>query len=65
MKHKFVIVGGGTAGMIAATLLKSYYGINTDVTVIYDHKNPGIGVGESLTPLIYDYFSYVGITRDE
>jgi tryptophan halogenase len=65
MKHKFVIVGGGTAGMIAATSIKSYYGIHVDVTVIYDHKNPGIGVGESLTPLIYDYFNYVGITRDE
>jgi len=62
---RFVIVGGGTAGMIAASYLKKFYGANVEVFVIYDHKNPGIGVGESLTPLIYSYLSYLNITRDD
>lgn len=62
---KFVIVGGGTAGMIAATYLKTFHGNNVEVVVIYDHKNPGIGVGESLTPLIYSYLNYIKITRED
>lgn len=62
-KHKFVVVGGGSAGVMAATYLKAYY--NTEVVLIYDHKNPGIGVGESLTPSFYSYLNYVGVTREE
>jgi len=64
-KYKFVVVGGGTAGMITASLIKKYWDDAVDVTVVYDHKNPGIGVGESLTPKIYDYLDYMGITREE
>lgn len=63
--YKFVVVGGGTAGMMAASLIKTYYGDQVEVTAIYDHKNPGIGVGESLTPFLYQYLNYVGITREE
>ena len=62
---KFVIVGGGSAGAITASYLKKYWGDHAEVIVVYDHRNPGIGVGESLTPNIYDYLNYVGITRDE
>lgn len=64
-KYRFVIVGGGTAGMMTATLFKNYWGNLVDVTVIYDHKNPGIGVGESLTPSIYTFLNYLGITRED
>lgn len=64
-KFRFVIVGGGTAGIISATYLKSYWGDNAEVVLLYDHSKPGIGVGESLTPMVYDYLNYVGITRDE
>lgn len=64
-KFKFVVVGGGTAGIIAATMLRAYWLDNADVTLIYDHSKPSIGVGESLTPLIYSYLRYVGITREE
>jgi len=65
IKHKFVIVGGGTAGIICATFIKKIYNDLADVTVIYDHKNPSIGVGESLTPIFTIYLNYVGITPEE
>lgn len=63
--NKIVIVGGGTAGAIASTFVKKYWGDNVDVTLIYDHSKPNIGIGESLTPQIYNYLNYVGITREE
>ena len=62
---KIIVVGGGSAGAITASYLKKYWGKQVNVTVVYDHRTPGIGVGESLTPNIYDYLKYVGITREE
>lgn len=64
-KTRYVVVGGGSAGMIASSYIKQYWNDQVDVTVVYDHKNPGIGVGESLTPQIYNYLIYVGITRED
>ena len=61
-KHNIVIVGGGTAGMMSATYCKAYWGNKVNVTVIYDHKTPGIGVGESLTPMFDTYLKRVGLT---
>jgi tryptophan halogenase len=63
--YHYVVVGGGSAGMICASYLKTYWKHSVKVTVVYDHKNPGIGVGESLTPVFYDYLNFVGITREE
>lgn len=60
-KHKFVIVGGGTAGMMTAALFKTYWQDKADVTVVYDHKNPGIGVGESLTPIFISFLERINI----
>lgn len=65
MIKNFVIVGGGTAGIIAATYIKAYWKSNVNVILIYDHSKPGIGVGESLTPAIYKYLNFVGVSRDE
>jgi len=64
-KHKIVVVGGGFAGVIASTYVKRYWGDNVEVVLVYDHRNPGIGVGESLTPKIYDYLDYVGVSTEE
>lgn len=64
-KKRIVVVGGGTAGAIASTYIKSYWGEHVEVVVIYDHKVPNIGIGESLTPTIYNYLNYVGITTEE
>jgi len=64
-KNKIVVVGGGTAGAIAASYIKSYWSDQVEVILIYDHKAPNIGIGESLTPKIYEYLNYVGITRED
>jgi len=63
--YNLIIVGGGTGGMIAAAYAKKAYGDKVNVTVIFDHKNPSIGVGESLTPTIRLFMSDVGITDEE
>jgi tryptophan halogenase len=64
-KNRIIVVGGGSAGLIAATYLKKYWGEHIQLTLIYDHSKPGIGVGESLTPIIYKYLDYIGVTRDD
>lgn len=65
MAYKIVVIGGGTAGVMAATYFKSYWGNLVDVSMIYDHRNPGIGVGESLTPLFDSYLKTVGVSTVE
>tara|TARA_B100002019_G_scaffold233489_1_gene207525 strand:- start:1943 stop:3406 length:1464 start_codon:yes stop_codon:yes gene_type:complete len=65
MTHHIAIVGAGTAGIIAASYIKSYWKDRVKVTLIYDHSNPGIGVGESTTPIILEYLEKVGIGVDE
>jgi len=64
-KFRIAVVGGGTAGAIAASYVKQCWGDAVEVILIYDHSNPNIGIGESLTPQIYTYLNYVGITREE
>jgi len=63
--HKIIVVGGGTAGIMSATYFKAYWGNLVDVTVVYDHSSPGIGVGESLTPTFDTYLKRVGITTQD
>ena len=64
-KYKFIVVGGGTAGIISATFLKTYWNDLVDITVIYDHKNPGIGVGESVTPNFAAFNNLIGVKTAE
>jgi tryptophan halogenase len=50
------IVGGGTSGWMAATLLSSVLrGTNTKITVIESPDIATIGVGESTVPSIMDF----------
>jgi tryptophan halogenase len=65
MKITITIVGAGTAGIIAASYLKSLYKNDIDIILIYDHKNPVIGVGESTTPIINQFLNFIGITKEE
>jgi len=52
---KFVILGSGTAGLIAATMIKRRWQGEVDVSVYYDFNKKNIGVGESTTPIV-NYF---------
>jgi tryptophan halogenase len=52
---KFIIVGSGTSGLIAASMIKKTWGDKCQVSVIYNAKKKNIGVGESTTPIIH-YF---------
>jgi len=65
MKKTICVVGGGTAGWIAASYIKKSYQHLVDVIVVYDHKTPAIGVGESTTPAILDYLNVIGISYKE
>ena len=62
---KFLVVGGGTAGIVATSFLKKYYGPTANITILYDHKKPRIGVGESTTPFLWSYLNYLNIDRNQ
>jgi tryptophan 7-halogenase len=51
---RVVIVGSGTAGVIAAGLIKEHYKDRVDITVVYDKLNESIGVGEGTLPSFSD-----------
>lgn len=61
-KIKIVIVGGGTAGWMAAGYFSKYYG-GEDITVIESPIIPKIGVGESVTPHVNNFFDEIGVDR--
>jgi len=65
MPHRIVILGSGTAGAVAASYIKSYWGDAVEVTQIYDHNRPCIGVGESTTPHIFHFLQRVGLTFED
>ena len=53
---RIVIVGGGTAGWMAATLLSSALrGSNIKITVVESADINSVGVGESTVPSIMDF----------
>lgn len=64
-KLNITVVGGGNAGVMAAAYLKSFWDYKCNVTLVYDHSIPIIGVGESLTPLFDRYINTVGVTTKD
>ena len=58
---KFVVVGGGVAGWLAALTLQGSYP-NTTITVVESSKIGSVGVGESTTPQIIQLFDELGIS---
>ena len=63
--HRIGIVGGGTAGYLAALYLKRTFP-EMQVTVIESSRLPVIGVGESTTPLLIDFLHLkMGFPVDE
>lgn len=58
------IVGGGTAGWLAALMIRHFAdrnGLNLHVTVVESSKIPTIGVGEGTTAVFYQLLQTLGI----
>ena len=64
-KQQFVIVGGGTAGWMAACLLAHHWQDKVDVTLVESPDIGIIGVGEGSTPTLKRFFSDLGIAESE
>jgi len=63
---KFVVLGSGTAGLIAATMIKRRWGDKVQVSLYYDSRKKNIGVGESTTPTItYFLKGYLKVELDD
>lgn len=64
--RRFVILGGGTAGWMAANLLLHHWGGAGIEVVVIDSSRIGIiGVGEGSTPQIKRFFETIGLAEEE
>ena len=61
-----VILGGGTAGWMAACLLQHHWGANGTAITLIESSDIGIvGVGEGSTPQLKHFFDTIGIAEAE
>jgi len=63
--RSIVILGGGTAGWMAANLLAHHLGREVAVTVVESPEIGIIGVGEGSTPQLKAFFDALGIAEAE
>lgn len=63
MVRNIVIVGGGTAGWMTATYLRSAFGDKIDVTLVEAPGVPTVGVGEATFSTIRHFFDYLGLAE--
>jgi len=62
---KFVVIGSGTSGLIAAGMIKRYWGDKVQVSLYYDASRKNIAVGESTTPMIHLFLNAMGISTHD
>jgi len=61
---KFYIIGGGSSGwMTAATLVKAFP--QSDIVVVESPNVPSVGVGESTTQYFRPWIHYLGLTDED
>ncbi|MFI1018845.1 tryptophan halogenase family protein [Streptomyces sp. NPDC020965] len=65
MLKKVVIVGGGTAGWMAASYLKAAFGDRLAVTLVESGKIGTIGVGEATFSDIRHFFEFLGLKEKD
>jgi flavin-dependent dehydrogenase len=65
MINSVVIVGGGTAGWMTATYLKTAFRDRVSVTLVESANIATIGVGEATFSTVRHFFDYLGLDEQE
>lgn len=60
-----VVVGGGTAGWMSASLLVKLFGRNTNITLVESEDIGTVGVGEATIPPIQIFNNVLGVKEDD
>jgi glycine/D-amino acid oxidase-like deaminating enzyme len=61
MIRSIVIVGGGTAGWMTASYLRTAFADRVDITLVESAGVPRIGVGEATFSTLRHFFDYLGL----
>lgn len=64
-KKQIVILGGGTAGWIAANLMAVHWQDSFNITLVESPNIGTIGVGEGSTPPLRGFFHAIGVPESE